>query len=735
MSNTRAQRRAALLGRFREVAAERLQRVGAGWVRLEQAPEDVAEAEEVLRELHSLKGEARAMGFPHASELTHHLESLVVNARARGFALDREDRRLILTAVDALAAMVQEAPGAEPPPTHAELGARLQAAASALMPTEAPAEAGSGRAPGGADTSSVEAEKVGPAPAEDTRRPAPAAPRAAVPSTPVRLAGATLRVRAERVEGLSDSAAELLTAESRNAFLIQELLGTLRTLETQVARPDLRPFRAEVQGLSRLVTRLEEGLYRQRLRTEALDRNVRELRLIPAINLLSHFERMVRDLADEQGKEAWLRIEGGEVEADRRVLEQLEEPLLHLLRNSVDHGIELPSVRESRGKPRRGTLRMSLNTGGGELRVVVEDDGAGLVPEALRERAVARGLINAAAGMALSSDQCLQLIFLPGFSTRETASQLSGRGVGMDVVKQRVESLGGRVHLRSVAGHGLRVEMVVPITLSLTRALVVRAGPYLCALPAVSIMSIQRLADLQQVETPEGSAIRWENDVLPLATLEEVLTRGGEPASGLGVALLLRAGARRCALLVAEAGHEAEVLVRGLEPPLHRIRMFAGAAQLSNGELALVPQVSELVEHAWRRKSRDSERRLRRPAELRILLVDDSAILRASLESMVKSLGYQVLTAGDGLEGLAVLDQEVVDLVITDLQMPRMDGLGLLRRIRANPRWRELPLMVLSSLGSPEDRARCVEAGANAHLTKNELSESALAEAIHRLLG
>jgi len=758
MSSGREQRRAALLVRFREIAAERIQRIGSGWVRLEQSPDDAEEAVEVLRELHTLKGEARAVGFGRASELVHDLETLVLGARARRFAVSPEDATLVLAAADTLASMVRAAPEDPVDPSVDALTSQIRTASSALealAPGESAAHALESGAPLGAQGDHAQgdapvgavsphspsrvAETSGPA-SEPGERPdleaRGAAIRAQAPrARPVRAGEGTLRVRTSRVEALSDVGAELLTVQSRNAFRVQQLLASTRRLEHVTDAPGQRAVHEQVRELSRMVVQLEEELYRQQLQTQALDRTVRELRLVPAGPLLVPYERMVRDLAKEGGKEAWLQLSGTEVEADRRVLEQLEEPLLHLLRNCVDHGIETPALREARGKPARGTIQLTLQTGGGVLRVVVQDDGAGLSPELLRQRAVEKGLLNVSVASTLSPDQCLQLVFLPGFSTRDTATELSGRGVGMDVVKQRVEGLGGRVHLSGSPGRGIRVELVVPITLSLTRALVVKAGPYLCALPAVNLVSVQRLVDLERMETPEGPAVKWEDAVLPLLTLEEALTRGGEPAVGLPVVLLLRAGSSRCALLVAEPGFEADVLVRRLGPPLGSTRVLAGAAQLSDGALALVPRAAELIARAHRRRNVEGDQRLQRPSEQRLLVVDDSVILRASLVSMVKSLGYQVLTAGDGLEALAVLEESSVDLVVTDLQMPRLDGFGLLRRLRANPRWRTLPTLVLSSLGSAQDRLTASEAGANAHLNKSELTESTLAEAIHRLLG
>lgn len=749
MSSGREQRRAALLVRFREIAAERIQRIASGWVRLEQSPNDAEEAVEVLRELHTLKGEARAVGFGRASELVHDLESLVLRARGQRFAVTPEDATLVLAAADMLSSLVRAAPDAPISPAVDALTVQLQEAARAIE-TLPPLHAQSIDAEATVEAlqaaATPHASEPGPALAADAPEHAiapvgvtPVAAAVAPPSTPkpatYRAGEGTLRVRASRVEALSDVGAELLTAQARNAFRVEQLLAATRRLEQETDAPDQRAVHAKVRELSRMAGWLEEELYRQQLQTQALDRTVRELRLVPAGPLLEPYERMVRDLAKEGGKEAWLQVSGAEVEADRRVLEQLEEPLLHLLRNCVDHGIETPALREARGKPPRGTIQLSLQTGGGALRVRVQDDGAGLSPELLRQRAVEKGLLNPAVASTLSPDQCLQLVFLPGFSTRDTATELSGRGLGMDVVKQRVEGLGGRVHLSGSPGRGIRVELVVPITLSLTRALVVKAGPYFCALPSVNLVSIQRLADLQRVETPEGPAVKWEDAVLPLLTLEEALTRGGEPAVGLPVVLLLRAGSSRCALLVAEPGFEADVLVRSLGPPLGSMRVLSGAAQLSDGTLALVPRASELIARAHRRRNVEGEQRLQRPSEQRLLVVDDSVILRSSLVSMVKSLGYQVLTAGDGLEALAVLEESSVELVITDLQMPRLDGFGLLRRLRANPRWRTLPTLVLSSLGSTLDRLTASEAGANAHLTKNELTESTLAEALHRLLG
>ncbi len=701
---TKEERRAALIGKFKEVAAERVGKLSRLWLKLEQTPSDAAAAGELLREIHTLKGEAKTVGFPEISVLSHRLESLLLFAQGQGFAVNRSSSDLVLRAVDRLSAMLRD---------EADQGA-LEELLVALDV---------GAAQGGTDA------PVHAAVAPSGKADAP------------RFGGeAALRVRVERIASISDVTGELLVEQSKAAFSVARLREELGRLEavaeacgdvTAAAR-----LRERVTSLAGQLGALDETTYRQGLHLQELDRTVRELRLVPVASLLEPYTRMVRDLAAEQGKDAALEIQGGEHEADKRVLEVLEEPLLHALRNCVDHGIEAPEVRAAAGKPARGRVSLEVAQRGSALSITVSDDGAGIDPERVRRKAVTANLLSAANAEALSPGEAVNLVFLPGLSTTEQATMLSGRGVGMDVVKQRVEQLGGRVTLESVVGKGIRLSMVVPSTISMTRALVFALGGTSFALPSVSIDTIVHLAGVAPRPSAQGPVIEHAGGLVPVRPLAELLgTRAeAEPAQ---YGLVVRSGMERCVLAVTSAGREVDLVVKALGAPLRDYPLVAGAAVLESGELGLMLDVGQLL----RRRSAApggpvpaAPRQARRQFQAKVLLVEDSVIFRATIGSLLSALGCSVQVAEDGERGLAALASYTPDLVVTDVQMPNLDGLEMTRRIRQEPRWAKLPVVMLSTLGSAADKRRGVEAGASAYLVKSELDENNVSEVLARFL-
>ncbi|MBK7863901.1 MAG: response regulator [Archangiaceae bacterium] len=698
---TREERRAALIQKFKEIAAERVARMVQFWLELEQHPDHEETSAELLRELHTLKGEAKTVGFADIAMVSHLLESLLFRAKDLGWKVPRSTSDVVLKTTDALSELLRrtlDGPQVDLEQVVRNIDGELQK--NGVTPEVRPAAAA----------------------------PAPAAPpvmTAPAPKAPEKLGHEqSLRVRADRIAGISEVAGELLVEQGKVALSVRRAIDRLGALE---------PFLKEGHPAASLraeLTGLDDAIYQLGLDVSELDRTVRELRLVPVSTLLMPYARMVRDLGAGQDKDTVLQVQGGEVEADKRVLEVLDEPVLHLLRNCVDHGIESPAAREAAGKPRQGTITIGVRYVGGALGLTVSDDGAGIDPAALKTKAVERGLITRAVADDLSEQEARELVFLPNFSTRDEATQLSGRGVGMDVVKRRVEQLGGQVKLSSVKGQGITVEMVVPISISLTRALIVEVGEHLLAIPSVAIESIRQVDPAELFEAHEGKMMRVDGQALPVAHLDELIT--GTRGTRTPLALVVRHGARRWVLLHDALGREASLVVRPLGAPLQSHRLVTGVAVLDSGRIALVLDVGLLVSRRWGFGDDKAHRKERR---LRVLCVDDSFIMLSSVTAMVKDLGFQVLGASDGQEALTALHTFPADLVVTDMQMPRLDGLGLIRALRSEARWAQLPVIVLSSLGSSEDKRRAAEAGATAYLVKADLTSDHIADAIERLLG
>lgn len=695
MTASREERRRALLEKFRALAQERLERLSAGWLALERNPGDAEAAAELKREIHTLKGESRAVGLPEASALAHRTEDVLGLAASAGWRVAPEVFSAVLGAFDTLGRMVQ---GSGDIDLQGTLG-RLDAALGRLS-TAPTAEAPAARA----------ADPGAPAQAATTE-----AARA--------LRGETLRVPMSRLATLSDGVAQLL------------VLSRALRREVEAAAADASKDRRAWELLRGRLARLGEVEHQLDLVGRDIDGSVRALRLVPLSTLFSGLQRQVRDLSLALEKSVALELSGDDVEADKRVLEQLEEPLLHLLRNALDHGIEAPKHREAAGKPGQGTVRVSAVARGSELVLVVADDGAGLDTGALRQAAVTKGLLTAEAAARLDDAQAQQLIFLSGFSTRAGASDVSGRGIGMDVVRARVEQLGGRLVLASERGKGVHVTVTVPLSITLTSCLVVELAGHRYALPTVAIDAVATLEPEAVQQTPRGEVLKVGDDFLPLVELSSLLAVPSPPGQGDRV-LLLRSGPERFAAKSPDSGREAELLVRPAGPPLRGHKLVTGLAAMDDGAPVLVLGVAALLERTRAGLAARHPAREGAPARGKkaVLVVEDSPIFQELVTAILAGLGLEVRVAPDGAAAVDALGQSPVDLVLSDIQMPRMNGLELVRWLRAQPRLRHLPVVLMSQLGSAEDQRRGLEAGADAYLVKSALSERTLVSTLERFL-
>jgi chemotaxis protein histidine kinase CheA/CheY-like chemotaxis protein len=699
MSQAADPRRQALVKKFIELASDRVVKMSVAWVELEQQPDNADTAAELLRELHTLKGEAKALGFDDLTRLTHGLETYLFKARDNGWQVAREASDVVLGGIDLLGTLLAGLPRASNAPAVDEFLTTLS-------------------------------NVTGIAPPPPSAKPSASAEPAAVPSAPApspqkTLAQAkVLRIDADRLAAISDKVADILISQAKSSYLFRMLRDELDAAATLLGE--------QGQRLRAIGADFDELVYAQRLALRELDGTVRELRLVPVSLLLEPHRRSVRDLAASVGKEATLQVQGADVEMDKRVLETLEEPLVHILRNAIDHGLETPDERRRAGKPAQGTLTIEVHQRGGELHLVITDDGRGMDPAHVRKKAVQKGLLRAEDADRLSDAQALDLVFLAGFSTRDQATELSGRGIGMDVVKSRVEQLGGRVRLSSVLGRGTRLDLHAPMAIALTPCFLAQVGTAHFAVPSASIDAVVTVTsenlvlqeDRFEVRLPDNSQVPLQ----PLASVTGVLSTSG-PRTG-GTCMVVHAHGRRRAFLLERGGREDELFVKPLGPPLRKLAQYVGAAVLENGSLALVLDPSELVNRA-----EASTRALAAPTRRgKILVVDDSPVLRDVFTDIVQRLGHEVRVAEDGLLALEALDTFTPDVVITDLDMPRMNGFELIRKVREASTVPSVPIVVVSSRSTEEDRTRAMSLGANRYLVKNEGQDHGLAEALQSVL-
>jgi two-component system chemotaxis sensor kinase CheA len=479
---------------------------------------------------------------------------------------------------------------------------------------------------------------------------------------------------------------------------------------------------------------------------DSLLEDAKKLLMLPFSTLFEVFPKLVRDLSRDQGKQVELVIQGSEVEIDKRILEEMKDPLIHLLRNCVDHGIEGSEARKTAGKPAHGMVSISVSqVDGNKVEIRVADDGAGINRRRVFEAAAKLGISGHRIGSDGSERNALDLIFLPEVSTTPIITEISGRGIGLSIVQEKVERLGGQVLVESTEGVGTTFRMLLPLTLATFRGILVHAADQVFVVPTSSVERVVRVQP-QQIRTFESrKAIEVDGKAVSLARLADVLELPARPASGgtdgaFVQVIVVSAGDQRIGFSVDAVLNEQEVLVKRLGKPLLRVRNIAGATVLGSGKPVAILNPADLVKSAIRQGGRSasasaaSEKIAPGKAKRKsILVAEDSITARTLLKSILESSGYEVKTAVDGAEALTILKTTDFDAVISDVEMPRLNGFDLTSRIRADKRLAQLPVVLVTALASPEDRERGVDAGANAYIVKSSFDQSNLLEVIARL--
>ncbi len=723
--------RQSLLAKFQEVSADRLERIGLSLVALERDGAAAGpESDDLARELHTMKGEARMLALPRIGELAHAAEDLLKAVRD-GRAPLRVAADLLLHACDAIGELLEDLPAAERPNGRAsELVSTLTRASgtphSAAPPataSRAAAEAGAAPLPHGHAEAALKGEA-----GRSIRVAVDALDQLGALAGDLVVEGARANLRSqdlaallERINRMGD---QLLAMADRLAALAPSEASALARLES-----DLHLLRDDT---FRYVRRNADGVNALQAHLARLADAVAESRLVSLSSVFSAFPRQVRDLARDQGKEVELEVSNAEVGVDRGILGEVRDAMVHLLRNAVDHGIESPRERVEKGKPPKGRIAIDVRASGGMLAIDVEDDGRGIAPAQLRERALARSLISAAQAAAMGDREALELIFLPDFSTREEVTELSGRGVGMGVVKQKVESLGGSVSVWSTPGKGTRFSLRLPQSMALMRALLVYLDAEVYGIPAADVQAVGRVRARDRMTVAGRDAVEFRGRPTTLVELAPLLRLGGAQNRAAPLCVFVKHGEDCAALAVDGFLGAREVAVKPCGGEFLRGAPFvAGAAALEDGRVAVLLHLPDILQEVRRPAARA-------PADpparaLRILLVDDSPIARATQGALARALGHRVDEASDGPDALRMSATERYDAVVTDIQMPGMDGFELTRRLKAAPATASVPVVVVSSLASPEDRRRGIDAGADAYLLKGELSAEALAQVLGRL--
>lgn len=749
-----------LLAMFHVEAEEHLEQMTAGLLELENTPtaeRQMTIVENVFREAHSLKGAARSVKMSEVEALCQSLET--VFARWKHGDLDTssesydgihhslDSARLLLAATDDEGA--------------ASAKAQIEQLSDPIVDLR--------QGPVAKQDNLTESERVYPAALHSQPF------LSSVDETPKE----TVRIATGKLDVVLLQAEELLSvklATSQHAAELKEINAALTRWKREWAKiqPEAHVIRRGIQRnsldgaernhqFSKIAVFLDwnlqaftdlEGQLAAMERSAQQDHRalgamvdeilgeVKNMLMLPFGSILATFPRLVRGLSRDQAKEIALVIEGGEVEVDRRILEEMKDPLIHLIRNCIDHGIEKPEEREQNHKPRRGIIKIAVSQqDGSKVQILISDDGRGIDRAKIRDSALKLGVIMQQEANTLSDPETLALIFRSGVSSSPIITDLSGRGLGLAIVREKAEKLRGRVSVESQLGEGTIFHILLPLTIATFRGIPVRVDQELYVLPSASVERVVRVKR-QMIRTVENKeTIELAGETISLVGLGDVLGLPQKEPTDVSddsvPVVQISQDKKRIAFLVDEIINEQEVLVKPLGRQLSRVRNVAGATILANRKLVPVLNISDLMHSAIRASSRMARgagavRAKEKPAKKSVLVVEDSITARSLLKGILESAGYNVDTAVDGVDGLTQLRSGKFDVVVSDVEMPRMNGFDLTAKIRGDNKLAELPVILVTARQTREDRERGMDVGANAYIVKSSFDQSNLLELMER---
>ena len=748
--------------KFVDENRDRIQKLNRAILAFEKDAPNLELLKEIMREVHTLKGTARMMGFVDIVTLSHKAEDIFVKIKEGGLQPTKRLYDIVFQALDMIANMVESKLKDVRSTTNVEeMCSRLEVVlrASGL--------------PGKEEVSQRKADEVVSEIAEskivENKPPSvlPVEPEGKGAASEVNIpqeGKKTIRIGLDKIEALYNHLVELIMAQMtfhqryEDMMKLNQCAKQLKAIKAET-EADLGFHESNNKTLHQIITRYnreEEHLLKEISRhseayetdivkldaiTEGIRQQVMAMRMQPISTVFDLAGRLVRDLSRQFGKEVNLLISGAEVELDNNIIEMLKDPLVHLLRNAVDHGMEEPSLRTSLGKKKEGTIVLSAKQEGGDVLITVKDDGRGIDKERVKETAIRKRLLSAEEAKKVSDEEIYEIIMKPGFSTSKIITDTSGRGVGMDVVKTVVDRLNGSLIIESTEGQGAGFILKVPATIALINVLILRIGNMTLAVPS---LSIDRVAHIfwNDIKILEGKAsVFIEGQTIPLVHMADIfMLEKEEGKKGGSIPIIIsRSEGKKIGFIAGEFLYEKEIVFREFKGYLKRPRYFSGITTLGTGQVILILNIQELI------KAKDSvgvlpmtevSKVVNPQAKKNIVLIAEDSMITAELEkNILANAGYEVDTAIDGIDAMDKLHGKKYDLLVTDIDMPRMDGFELTSKVRADKRLKDLPVIVVTVREKVEDKRKGIEVGADAYILKKEFDQSNLLNTIKRLIG
>lgn len=750
------------IGKFTQEAQELLQKLNEHLICLEKAPDNQDTIRELMRTAHTLKGSSKILRFHAMSQLAHNMEDLLSSLYEGRIAISGQILDLLFAGTDLLGRCL-EVIGRE----HAEsvditpLAECLERAGRGEQFSSVPLPESPERIPLQSSSILHDSEDSIGSPT-DVLQAIPPGGQESLPPEPgdtshtearsheavridVQRVDNTIRLVSEMTVSHRKSERELhilkdiLHIARKHAGHIQHTLPRGGTNVSETQRADLlHEGQHIVMLLDRLVNEHRDETAMMDLVLNELYDEVLKMRMLPLSTVFQTFPRAVRDMARHFHKQIDLRIQGGETTLDKKIIEKLGNPLIHILRNCIDHGIETPQERQKQGKPPIGRITIQARQHSGHVELRITDDGRGIQTEKLRQRLITRGLRSEEQVRKMDDAEVMDTVFWPGTSTSDIITDISGRGFGMDIVKTEIERLKGSVMLTSQAGEGTQCLFSLPVTSTTLRCLIVTAGGDQFAIPIESIEETLYISHHECIQVVEHDAIRLRNQmiyVVPLANLLQ-LPRTSKQRSDKVFILIAHSAGKRVGLIVDDILDEQDVVVKQLPTHIRSLKTVAGATISGENAVVLIlhiPEIISLVGHTTERRDAAGFA-ASSTTQARILLVEDSVSTSEIEKLILESQGYRVDVASDGLTALRELEKVAYDAIITDIEMPGLDGFSLTEHIRQLPDYRQVPIIIVTSLERDSDKQRGIQVGADAYITKGDFEQSRLVETIKSLL-
>jgi len=693
---------------FRAETREHVEKLNLGLLKLEKAVQDKALLEAMMREAHTIKGSATMMGYKRIADIAHKMEDGLEKAIHKKIKLKKIHFDVLFKCLDAIEPLLDDKVVWRDKGVERPFVDHVCKDAEKVFSGEEPKK--------------QKARKKG----KQDPVPTETAPQAGdIPG----ISDGSIRVDIGKLDNLMNLSGELLISKIRLNEVARDLVNKSEALKDKdealgVLIKDLSSVGENIDSL-----------------TSNMQDEVMNVRLIPVACLFNTFPRAMRDLAHEKGKEIELEIKGEGTQLDKGIIDEMADPIMHLLRNAVDHGIESLDERKAQDKPAKGKIVLSAHQQGSQVIVEVSDDGRGIDINKVKEQAVEKGIISKDRIDEMVDEQVRQLLFTPGFSTKEEVSEISGRGVGLDVVREAIARLKGMVEVTSDPGKGATFVMKLPLTLAITESLLVASGRDVFAIPIDIVVETIRVdpQDIKTVETKEAITVRGH--ILPLVRLNDIF---GLPQKGIFEkrffpVIVVQSVEKRIGISCDQLLGRQEIISKNLGEPLKRVKNIAGATILGDGRVILILDIPSVIESAEGVIIKRPQAATKPAAKLKkkktILLAEDVMSTAMLEKNILESVGYSVVIAGDGKEALERASQERFDLIITDVLMPRMDGFEFTARLKADKLYKDIPIIIVTTRGSDVDKRKGLEAGADAYILKSDFTSEGLLETIERLVG